>query len=76
MVFFLYILAGILVRFYFRDDGQILAFALTGICVWFVYRLSLQRRGYLFYYFLVDGLMLISAFLSCLVIYIRSVLLA
>jgi hypothetical protein len=36
-------------------------FLLTGGIAFFVYRLSLKPQGYIFYYFLVDGLMLISA---------------
>lgn len=59
--FGLYIIAGIFVRNYFSDTNQQIAFVLTGVLVWVVYQLSLQKpRGYYFYYFLVDGLMLIS----------------
>ena len=61
LVFIFYIGAGFFVRNYFNDNLQIIAFAFTGILVWLVYRLSLKRRGYFFYYFLVDGLMIISA---------------
>jgi 4-hydroxybenzoate polyprenyltransferase len=62
VVFGMYIIAGILVRQHFNDTPQLIAFALTGLLVWIVYRLSLSKeRGYFFYYFLVDGLMLISA---------------
>ena len=64
IVFIFYIISGIFVRNYFGDDQQIIAFAVTGILVWLVYRLSLKPRGYIFYYFLVDGLMLLSALLS------------
>ena len=60
-VFGLYILAGLFVREYFHDSAQLVAFAATGLLVWIVYKLSLKSRGYLFYYFLVDGLMIISA---------------
>ena len=38
-------------------------FMLNGICL-FVYNISLQKRGYIFYYFLVDGLMILSALLT------------
>lgn len=59
--FGLYIVAGIFVRNYFSDTNQQIAFVLTGVLVWVVYLLSVQKpRGYYFYYFLVDGLMLIS----------------
>jgi len=40
------------------------AFLITGGFVWWVYTLSLKNQGYLFYYFLVDGLMLVSATVS------------
>ena len=66
LVFGLYILAGLLVRAYFNDDRQMLAFIVTGMIVWLVYRMSLRRKEYIFYYFLVDGLMLISSLLSFL----------
>ena len=61
IVFICYLISGLLVRFYFHDDLQMAFFLLTGIITFFVYRLSLKPRGYIFYYFLVDGLMLISA---------------
>lgn len=60
-VFLFYIFAGLLLRFYFKENAQMTAFIITGFIVWAVYRLSLKPRGYIFYYFLVDGLMLISA---------------
>ncbi|MDB5201315.1 MAG: hypothetical protein JWQ27_724 [Ferruginibacter sp.] len=61
VVFFLYMGAGYFVRHYFHDNAQVVAFLLTGIIVWIVYRRSLKTQGYFFYYFLVDGLMLLSA---------------
>lgn len=61
MVFILYIAAGILVRYYFHDNAQVVSFIVTGLIVVLVYRFSLKPRQYIFYYFLVDGLMLISA---------------
>jgi 4-hydroxybenzoate polyprenyltransferase len=62
IVFGLFIICGILVRQYFHDMPQMIAFAFTGLLVWIVYQLSLTKeRGYFFYYFLVDGLMLISS---------------
>ncbi len=60
-VFFIYLSAGFLLRYYFEDNAQVAAFFVTGIAVLAVYRLSLQKQGYFFYYFLVDGLMLFSA---------------
>ena len=64
--FALFMAAGILVRYQFNDIPQLLAFTGTGVVVWFVYRLSFKKQGYLFYYFLVDGLMLVSAALTFL----------
>ena len=61
LVFALYIICGLFVRAYFNEPAQLYAFALTGIAVWIVYKLSLKTRGYFFYYFLVDGMMIISA---------------
>ncbi|MEP6711863.1 MAG: hypothetical protein ABJA37_05595 [Ferruginibacter sp.] len=60
-VFILYILAGFFVRNYFKENAQLIAFAVTGLMVYVVYTLSLKKQGYFFYYFLVDGLMLLSA---------------
>ncbi len=43
---------------------QVLALILAGVATLIVYIASLQKRGYLFYYFLVDGLMFFSALLT------------
>lgn len=59
--FSIYVLAGVLVRFSLADNKQLVAHLATGLIVWIVYRMSLKKQGYLFYYFLVDGLMLIAA---------------
>ena len=59
--FLIYMLSGIYVRMHFSNDAQLLAFFITGVVVAFVYKLSLKKQGYLFYYFVVDGLMLFSA---------------
>jgi hypothetical protein len=56
-----YMIAGILFRHWFAGEAQLIAFILNGVLVWWVYRLSLKKRGYYFYYFGVDGLMLLSA---------------
>lgn len=65
-VFAFYIISGLFVRSYFHDSAQMVAFVLTGIVVWIVYRHSVKPRKYIFYYFLVDGLMLISALGTCI----------
>ncbi len=56
-----YIAAGVAVRLHFRDNSQLPAFLVTGLVVWSVYRASQKTQGYIFYYFIVDGLMLFSA---------------
>lgn len=43
---------------------QVIALAVAGVVTLFVYISSLQKRGYLFYYFIVDGLMFFSALLT------------
>ena len=63
-VFILYLMMGLLLRYHFNDKPQMFAFLITGGFVWWVYTLSLKKQGYLFYYFLVDGLMLVSATLT------------
>ncbi|MEO7445791.1 MAG: UbiA family prenyltransferase [Ferruginibacter sp.] len=60
--FLLYMLAGFSLRFIQEDNLQLVAHVFTGVITWVVYRLSRKKREYVFYYFLVDGLMLISAF--------------
>jgi hypothetical protein len=61
LVFLVYIGSGLLLRFSFSTPPQIIAFFITGIITLFVYQQSLKKQGYIFYYFLVDGLMLFSA---------------
>lgn len=59
--FCLYVIAGLLVRMYMNDNKLLIAHLFTGMVVWIVYRLSIKKQGYLFYYFLVDGLMMVAA---------------
>lgn len=61
LAFVIYQAAGLLVRYHFSDEYQFAAFIITGFVVGWVYLLSLKPRGYLFYYFVVDGLMIFSA---------------
>ncbi len=61
IAFLLYVGAGFFLRMYFKDNAQVFAFAVTALMIWGVYRMSLKKHGYFFYYFLVDGLMLLSA---------------
>jgi 4-hydroxybenzoate polyprenyltransferase len=59
--FTIYFITGLLARLRFTGTNQLVAFVITGVAVAWVYRLSLKKQGYLFYYFVVDGLMLFSA---------------
>ena len=59
--FLLYLCAGLLLRVHLNDHRQLAAMVVTGLVTLLVYRMSLQQRGYFFYYFGVDGLMLFSA---------------
>lgn len=61
MTFIIFIVAGLFIRYYFNDNAQLIAFFITGLMIWWVYRASLKKQGYVFYYFVVDGLMLFSA---------------
>lgn len=61
LTFALFICMGFLFRFMNGELSQVIAFTVTGILTWYVYKLSLVRRGYYFYYFFVDGLMMFSA---------------
>ncbi|MFC4261888.1 hypothetical protein ACFOWM_03280 [Ferruginibacter yonginensis] len=69
IVFVLYCLAGILLRWYMFDDAQMFAFVLTAAVVWWVYLQSKKPQGYVFYYFFVDGLMIFTS----LTTYIASI---
>ena len=62
--FIMYMAAGLFVKYQFEDNNQLCAFGITGLAIWRVYRLSLKQQGYLFYYFIVDGLILFSAVAS------------
>lgn len=61
VVFISYFIMGLFLRYHFNDKPQMFAFLITGGFVWWVYTLSFKKQGYFFYYFLVDGLMLVSA---------------
>lgn len=60
-VFTGYLISGFWLRNHLKDDAQLLAFFVTGILVAWAYIASLKKQGYVFYYFLIDGLMLVSA---------------
>ncbi|MEO6671676.1 MAG: hypothetical protein ABIN36_19485 [Ferruginibacter sp.] len=64
IVFSLYLACGFFLRYFFDSNAQIIAFLVTGMVTLSVYRMSLRKQGYFFYYFLVDGLMLFSSIAS------------
>jgi uncharacterized membrane protein len=64
LAFMLYLGAGLIVRYHLNDNAQLVAFLITGLVVWMVYQASLKKQGYIFYYFVVDGLMLFSSALT------------
>ena len=64
LVFFGYFISGIFLRFYFSETGQVIAFSLSFLGLIAIYLLSLKKRGYVFYYFLVDGMMLFTSIAS------------
>ncbi len=60
-VYFLHMLCALLFCFYYAHVSQAIAFIFGGIVFWILYAQSLKNKSYVFYYFLVDGLMLLSA---------------
>jgi hypothetical protein len=64
-LFVAYITNGIVFRVYFNLPVQILPLLVTGAATALIYFLSQKKQGYFFYYFLVDGLMLFSAMMTC-----------
>ncbi len=60
IVFSIHLVFAMLFCFYFANMLQAVAFIMVGFIFWRVYFLSLKKQGYRFYYFLVDGLMLLS----------------
>jgi 4-hydroxybenzoate polyprenyltransferase len=57
----IFMISAFVFCFQFSNLNQAIAFLFTAIIFWFIYKLSLKPKGYIFYYFLVDGLMLLSA---------------
>lgn len=64
IVFVIYTISCYLVQQYEVTGMQATALLLAGLIAVIVYVYSFQRRGYLFYYFLVDGLMFLSGLLT------------
>lgn len=59
-LFSVYIGAGILLRLNDHNPIPLISFLISGITLLIIYLLSRKPRGYFFYYFVVDGLMLFS----------------
>lgn len=72
LAFFMYLAAGFMLRYFYTDNYQLASFIITGAAVWIVYRFSLKQPGYVFYYFVVDGLMLFSALATYIAYQLRS----
>jgi 4-hydroxybenzoate polyprenyltransferase len=64
IVLLTYLTAGIAYRIYFNQPKQVAAILITGLAVSIAWFYSLKKQGYYFYYFIIDGLMLFSAFSS------------
>ncbi len=67
-VYFLYMLSALLFCFYYASVTQAIAFIFVGIVFWIIYVQSLKNKSYVFYYFCVDGLMLLSTTASYLAV--------
>lgn len=61
LIFFLLFTSNFFYRNYGISLGQSIALQVSTLALLVVYFFSTKRQGYLFYYFLVDGLMLFSA---------------
>ena len=61
ILFFLLGGTAYLLRYLGMELLQTVALLLSALAIGYIYYLSLQKRGYFFYYFFVDGLMLFSA---------------
>lgn len=59
--FVCYMSLSILLSLHLRHPSLAVAWGFTGLATWFLYRFSHRQQGYWFYYFGVDGLMLLSA---------------
>jgi len=64
LIFLVYIFISYFMLAHQVSMPQVIALIITGMVTIFVYINSLKKRGYFFYYFLVDGLMFLSALLT------------
>jgi len=65
-IFIGYIGINYFMRCYGVKNDQVIALSVIGLVTLIMYVASLQKKGYLFYYFGVDGLMFFSAVLTWL----------
>ena len=65
-IFTAYIINGVVFRLWYGELQQLFPFLLMGFICILVYGYSRRKQGYLFYYFITDGLMLLSSLLTIL----------
>ncbi|MEQ1554155.1 MAG: hypothetical protein ABL929_08255, partial [Ferruginibacter sp.] len=61
IAFVLHVSVGLFYNCFFANTFQAVATIFTSVLLWVVFRFSKLKQGYVFYYFIVDGLMLVSA---------------
>ncbi|MCW3092519.1 MAG: hypothetical protein JWP81_3588 [Ferruginibacter sp.] len=64
VIFIAYASVSFAMRSYNITNNQVTALVVSGFVALYVYYRSMQKRGYIFYYFVVDGLMFFSALLT------------
>jgi hypothetical protein len=63
---FLYAVSSVFFGVIYADYSQMFALLTAGLAAYLLYIFSLKKKGYFFYYFLVDGWMIFTAFLTYL----------
>jgi 4-hydroxybenzoate polyprenyltransferase len=66
LVYLFYIFTSMVFCFYFANILQAAGFIITGLLCLIVYRQCNKKQGYVFYYFVVDGLMMVTSVISYL----------
>ncbi len=64
LTFLIYIVTIYMMRSFGIDIAQLYALVVAGAVTLLIYFISLKRTDYIFYYFVVDGMMFLSAFLT------------
>jgi 4-hydroxybenzoate polyprenyltransferase len=70
IVYFLHLIMALLFCFCYANLTQASAYIFVGVIFWVMYVQSLKNKSYVFYYFGVDGLMLLSAVASWVAMYV------